>query len=160
SLRGTIGNSRQLFYADTGGFDTHNNQPGVMSRLLGDIAQSVAAFRDALISLGAWNDVTVFTMSDFGRTLTDNGDGTDHGWGSHQFVFGGAVRGGRVYGELPELDPASERFTRSRARLIPSVSVDQYAATLGRWFGLDRTELGRVLPNLDRFDTTDLGFMA
>ncbi|MEM7729841.1 MAG: DUF1501 domain-containing protein [Pseudomonadota bacterium] len=160
SLRGVIGNSRQIFYADTGGFDTHNNQPGSMARLLGDIARSAAAFRDAMIAMGVWNDVTLFTMSDFGRTLTDNGDGTDHGWGSHQFVMGGAVRGGRVYGDLPELEPDSERFTRSRARLIPSVSVDQYAATLGSWIGLDRTEIGRVLPNLSRFDTPDLGFMA
>ncbi len=160
NLRGAIGNSRQLFYADTGGFDTHDNQATRMSGLMGDVAQSIAALRDALIGMGVWNDVTIFTMSDFGRTLTDNGDGTDHGWGSHQFVFGGSVRGGQIYGELPELDPASERFTRSRARLIPSVSVDQYAATLGTWMGLDRTEIGRVLPNLGRFATDDLGFMV
>ncbi|WP_298918254.1 DUF1501 domain-containing protein [uncultured Algimonas sp.] len=160
NLRGTIGNSRQLFYADTGGFDTHNNQAASMAGLLGDVAQALAAFRDALVAMGVWNDVTVFTMSDFGRTLTDNGDGTDHGWGSHQFVLGGAVQGGRFYGDLPELDPDSERFTKSRARLIPSVSVDQYAATLGGWFGLDSSEIARVLPNLTRFDTPDLGFMS
>ena len=160
NIRGTIGNSRQLFYADTGGFDTHNNQGNSMANLLGDVAQSMAAFRDALISMGVWNDVTTFTMSDFGRTLTDNGDGTDHGWGSHQFVMGGAVAGGQIYGALPELDPTSERFTRSRARLIPSVAVDQYAATLGRWFGLDGTEVRRVLPNLNRFDSSSMNFIS
>ncbi|MEL6687617.1 MAG: DUF1501 domain-containing protein [Pseudomonadota bacterium] len=160
NIRGVIGNSRQLFYADTGGFDTHNNQGLSMANLLGDIAQSMAAFRNALISMGVWDDVTTFTMSDFGRTLTDNGDGTDHGWGSHQFVMGGAVQGGQIYGDLPEMDPTSERFTESRARLIPSVAVDQYAASLGRWFGLDNTQLGRVLPNLNRFDGSTMNFMT
>ena len=127
---------------------------------LSEIADAVLAFRNAMLELGLWNDVCLFTMSDFGRTLTDNGDGTDHGWGSHQFVFGGQVQGGQIYGEMPELDPESERFTRSRARLIPSVSVDQYAATLGSWFGLDSAEIDRVLPNLGRFSTRNLGFMA
>lgn len=160
NIRGVIGNNRQIFYADTGGFDTHNNQGSSMANLLGDVAQSMAAFREALIAMGVWESVTTFTMSDFGRTLTDNGDGTDHGWGSHQFVIGGAVQGGQIYGAMPELDPASERFTRSRARLIPSVAVDQYAATLGRWFGLDSGEIGRVLPNLNRFDPATMNFMT
>lgn len=160
NLRGTIGNSRQIFYTDTGGFDSHNNQPSTMPGRLTEVAQAISAFRDAMIALGIWDQVTVFTMSDFGRTLTDNGDGTDHGWGSHQFVFGGQVQGGRIYGDLPELDPSSERFTQSRARLIPSISVDQYAATLGAWFGLDSGEIDRVLPNLGRFASRDMGFMA
>ncbi|MEM9600663.1 MAG: DUF1501 domain-containing protein [Pseudomonadota bacterium] len=160
NLRGVIGTTRQVFYADTGGFDTHNNQPGSMTGRLSEVADAIGAFRDAMIEMGVWNDVTLFTMSDFGRTLTDNGDGTDHGWGSHQFVFGGSVQGQRIYGDMPELDPDSERFTRTRARLIPSVSVDQYAATLGAWFGLDSSEIDRVLPNLNRFATRDLGFMS
>lgn len=160
NLRGVIGNSRQLFYADTGGFDTHNNQSASMGSRLSEVSGAIDAFRNAMIEMGVWNDVTVFTMSDFGRTLRDNGDGTDHGWGSHQFVFGGSVQGGQIYGDMPELDPDSERFTRRRARLIPSVSVDQYAATLGGWFGLEATEIDRVLPNLNRFDGRDLGFMS
>lgn len=159
-LRDTLGNSRQIFYASTGGFDTHNNQSSAMPGRLAEVADAIYAFRDAMVELGVWDQVTLFTMSDFGRTLTDNGDGTDHGWGSHQFVFGGQVQGGRIYGEMPELDPTNERFTRSRARLIPSASVDQYAATLGGWFGLDGGEIDRVLPNLNRFDSRDLGFMA
>lgn len=160
NLRGVIGNNRQIFYTDTGGFDSHNNQPSTMPGRLTEVAQAIGAFRAAMISMGVWDQVTLFTMSDFGRTLTDNGDGTDHGWGSHQFVFGGQVQGGRIFGELPELDPDSERFTQSRARLIPSVSVDQYAATLGAWFGLDSGEIDKVLPNLDRFSSRDLGFMS
>lgn len=160
NLRGVLGINRQIFYTDTGGFDTHNNQSGSMPGRLSEVADAISAFRDAMIEMGVWNDVTLFTMSDFGRTLTDNGDGTDHGWGSHQFVFGGSVQGQRIYGDMPELDPDSERFTRSRARMIPSISVDQYAATLGGWFGLDRDEIDRVLPNLDRFATRDLGFMS
>lgn len=159
-LRNVIGNSRQIFYTDTGGFDTHNNQPASLPGRMAEVSQAILAFRTAMVELGVWNDVCLFTMSDFGRTLTDNGDGTDHGWGSHQFVFGGSVQGQRIYGDMPELDPASERFTRTRARLIPSVSVDQYAATLGDWFGLDGSEIDRVLPNLNRFGTRNLGFMG
>lgn len=160
NLRNVIGNNRQIFYADTGGFDTHNNQPGSMPGRLSEVADAIGAFREAMLEMGIWNNVTVFTMSDFGRTLTDNGDGTDHGWASHQFVFGGSVQGNQIYGDMPELDPDSERFTQTRARLIPSVSVDQYAATLGSWFGLDSSEIDRVLPNLNRFNGRDLGFMS
>ncbi|MEL7231204.1 MAG: DUF1501 domain-containing protein, partial [Pseudomonadota bacterium] len=113
-----------------------------------------------MIETGAWDDVVVFTMSDFGRTLADNGDGTDHGWGSHQFVFGGSVVGNRIYGDLPILDPDASNFTKSRARLIPSIAVEQYAATLGSWFGLDAGAIDQVLPNLGRFDARDLGFLG
>ncbi|MGJ8560901.1 MAG: DUF1501 domain-containing protein [Litorimonas sp.] len=160
NLRGVIGNSRQIFYADVGGFDTHNNQSDSIGGRLTEVSGAVDAFRNAMIEMGVWDDVTVFTMSDFGRTLRDNGDGTDHGWGSHQFVFGGSVQGGQIYGDMPELDPDNEQFTSRRARLIPSVSVDQYAATLGGWFELESTEIDRVLPNLNRFDGRDLGFMS
>jgi uncharacterized protein (DUF1501 family) len=159
-IRGTIGNTRQIFYTDVGGFDSHDNQPTSMPGRLSEVFDAIAAFRNAMVELGVWDDVALFTMSDFGRTLTDNGDGTDHGWGSHQFVFGGQVQGGNIYGDMPEMDPASDRFTASRARLIPSVSVDQYAATLGAWFGLDNGEVDSVFPNLNRFNSRDLGFMA
>lgn len=159
-IRGTIGNTRQVFYTDVGGFDSHDNQPNSMPGRLSEVFDAISAFRNAMVELGVWDDVALFTMSDFGRTLTDNGDGTDHGWGSHQFVFGGQVQGGNIYGDMPEMDPASDRFTASRARLIPSVSVDQYAATLGAWFGLDNGEVDSVFPNLNRFNSRDLGFMA
>ena len=159
-IRSAIGNSRQVFYADIGGFDTHDSQGREIVGPLSQAAEAVKAFRAAMIKTGAWDQVTLFTMSDFGRTLTENGDGTDHGWGSHHFVFGGSVAGGRIYGEMPELDPGMQHFTKDRARLIPHVAVEQYAATLGGWFGLDGDEIARVLPNLDRFDGADLGFMA
>ncbi|MEL7374501.1 MAG: DUF1501 domain-containing protein, partial [Pseudomonadota bacterium] len=111
------------------------------------------------VELGAWQDVTVFTAADFGRTLNDNGDGTDHGWGGHHFVAGGSVRGRRVYGGFPDSDVASPNYTDSRGRLIPSVSVEQYASTLGAWFGLTQAERRAALPNLVNFSDEDLGFM-
>ncbi len=158
--RGAIGNTRQVFYVDQGGFDTHDQQGTKIGGPLSQVFDAIAAFRDAMIATGAWDDVCLFTMSDFGRTMTDNGDGTDHGWGNHHFVFGGSVAGGRIYGQMPELDANSPRFTEQRARLIPTISVEQYAATIGSWFGLDNTEIDRVLPNLSRFDGRDLGFMG
>lgn len=156
-IQSTFGNPRQIFYATMGGFDTHDSQSTNLPSLMSQLAEGVAAFRAAMREAGQWDDVAVFTMSDFGRTLTDNGNGTDHGWGSHHFVFGGSVQGNNIYGGMPELTPGSERFTQSRARLIPDVSVEQYAATLGRWFGLDEQELDSVLPNLGRFESRDLG---
>ena len=159
-IRGAIGNSRQIFYADRGGFDTHDGQAGDITGGLKDVFDAVAAFRLAMIETGAWDDVVVFTMSDFGRTLTENGDGTDHGWGSHHFAFGGAVAGGAIYGDMPILDPDMDHFTARRARLIPSTSVEQYAATLGRWFGLDGAAIDTALPNLSRFGSRDLGFLG
>ena len=159
-IRGAVGNSRQVFYVDQGGFDTHDEQGQSIGGPLGQTFDAIAAFRDAMIATNAWDDVCLFTMSDFGRTLTDNGDGTDHGWGSHHFVFGGSVAGGRIYGQMPELEADSARYTAQRARLIPTTSVDQYAATIGSWFGLDSREIDRVLPNLSRFDGRDLGFMG
>ncbi len=158
--RSAIGNSRQIFYVDQGGFDTHDEQGQNIGGPLSQVFDAIAAFRDAMIATGAWDDVCLFTMSDFGRTLTDNGDGTDHGWGNHHFVFGGSVAGGRIYGQMPELDIDSARYTEDRSRLIPTTSVEQYAATIGSWFGLDNSEIDRVLPNLSRFDGRDLGFMG
>lgn len=157
-IRDQLNVRRQIFFCSIGGFDTHSGQTGRMDGLHAEIANSMKAFRDAMIEFNAWNDVTVFTASDFGRTLTDNGDGTDHGWGGHHFVAGGEVVGGQIYGEIPSADTEGPRYTRSRGRLIPSVSVEQYAATLGAWFGLDGDELGAALPNLRNFDRA-VGFI-
>jgi uncharacterized protein (DUF1501 family) len=115
--------SRQVFYASTGGFDTHSGQASSLPNRQGDISASFDAFRRAMVEIGAWNDVILFTMSDFGRTLADNGDGTDHGWGGHHFAIGGDVVGGRIYGTLPQPIAGSEEHTNRRARMIPSVSV-------------------------------------
>ena len=114
------------------------------------------------------NNVTTFTASDFGRTFTSNGDGTDHGWGSHHFIMGGAVRGGDVYGQIPVLgakNRTNNNFDSSpdqvgNGALLPTTSVDQYGATLARWFGLSETQLLDVFPNLKNFGSRNLGFMA
>ncbi len=105
------------------------------------------------------DQVTTFTASDFGRTYSSNGDGSDHGWGGHHFVLGGAVRGGRIYGEMPVLAIEGPDDTED-GRWIPSTSVDEYAATLARWFGVAESDMGVVLPNLGRFRSRDLGFMG
>jgi len=163
SIRNTAqltGTNRQIFFVGIGGFDSHSNQANSLPGRHSEIAGAVSAFRDSMVELGAWNDVTLFTASDFGRTLNDNGDGTDHGWAGHHFVAGGSVQGQQIFGNLPSSNPNSTEYTASRGRLIPTVSVEQYAATLGRWFGLDDAELDGALPNLSNFNNRDLGFMA
>ena len=105
------------------------------------------------------NNVTTFTASDFGRTLASNGDGSDHGWGSHHLVVGGAVNGGRYFGTAPAISLQTADQV-GNGRLLPSTSVDQYMGTLGRWFGVSNSELGMIAPNIERFQTPDLGFMG
>ncbi|MEM1088065.1 MAG: DUF1501 domain-containing protein [Pseudomonadota bacterium] len=151
--------NRQIFYATMGGYDTHSNQAAELSLNHVELAEAMAAFRSALIEINRWNQTVLFTASDFGRTTIDNGDGTDHGWGGHQFVMGGAVRGKRVYGALPGPETGMDTYTETRGRLIPAYSVEQYAATLGRWWGLSSSEMFTALPNLANFNDTDLGFM-
>lgn len=152
--------SRQIFFVSTGGYDTHNNQANQIGNLHNTLATGMAAFKSAMQEINRWNEVAMFTASDFGRTQIDNGDGTDHGWGGHQFVAGGAVRGGELYGRFPVTDPDANDYTESRGRVIPQVSVEQYASTLGQWFGLNSGEINSVLPNLSNFNSSNLGFMA
>lgn len=152
--------SRQMFYVSTGGYDTHSNQANSIGARHAELAGAIASFRDAMIEIGEWDNVVVFTASDFGRTVIDNGNGTDHGWGGHHFVAGGSVQGKRLYGDVPFADVGSESYTRSRGRLIPGTSVEQYAATMGSWFGLNSAELRTALPNLNNFNSSDLGFMG
>jgi uncharacterized protein (DUF1501 family) len=156
---------RQIFFVRIGGFDLHDNQvvigntvSGAHTNLLRDISQSLNAFYNALTQLGAQDQVTTFTASDFGRTYNTNGDGSDHGWGSHHFILGGAVKGGDIYGRMPEFAINGPDDT-GRGRWIPSTSVDQYAATLAKWFGVSPTNIPVILPNIGRFATPDLGFM-
>lgn len=158
AVRDNIGAKRQIFFVGIPGFDTHANQAIAMPAIHKHINDAVVAFRNAMIELNAWDKVTLFTASDFGRTLTSNSTGTDHGWGAHHFIMGGGVKGGRIYGSMPTLDTSSESYTDRRGRLIPTVSVEQYASTLGKWFGLDHTELSSTLPNLANFNSSDLGF--
>lgn len=150
SLRNVLGASRQVFFVGLGGFDTHSAQARELINRQTALAAGIAAFTTAMSEIGAENDVTVFTASDFGRTLTINGDGTDHGWGSHHFIIGGAVNGRQIYGDMPDYG-FEHGQDAGNGRLIPTTSVEQYAATLGRWFGLSEAELAVALPGLGNF---------
>jgi uncharacterized protein (DUF1501 family) len=155
-----VGHKRQVFFASLGGFDTHQGQmkPGSHARLLGQVAEAMLAFRDAMVEIGAHREVTSFSMSDFGRTLNSNGNGTDHGWGGVQWIMGagaqsgGTLRGGRVIGQYPvlELDGAT---AVGRGRQIPTLSVSQFGATLSRWAGASATDIAAIFPGLEKFDT-------
>jgi len=155
----TLGQQRQVFYVGMGGFDTHDVQATSHPALLRVLSEALAAFQLDLDTAGIDEQVTTFTMSDFGRTLTSNGDGTDHGWGGHQIIMGGAVNGGNIYGTMPEDLSLNSADDLGDGRMLPTTSVDQYAATLSRWFGLSENEINAVLPNLSRFNNHDIGFM-
>jgi uncharacterized protein (DUF1501 family) len=159
---------RQVFLVGLGGFDTHDAQNRAHAALYARLAHGLRYFDTALGAMGLQDKVTTFTASDFGRSFTSNGDGTDHGWGAHHLVMGGAVKGGDLYGTFPVLgarNPSTNYFDGSpdqigNGALIPSSSVDQYGATLARWFGLSASEALTVFPNLHNFGVQDLGFMA
>ena len=158
SIAPRFGLKRQVFFARLGGWDLHDTQLDAHATLLSDLSISMRAFYDATVELNCANQVTSFTASDFGRTFNTNGDGSDHGWGSHHFMMGGAVRGGDLYGTMPTLEINGPDDT-GRGRWIPTTSVDEYSATLARWFGVSATDLPLVLPNIGRFARPDLGFM-
>jgi len=159
AARGTLRQRRQVFFCSLGGFDTHDAQMADQPQLLAGVSRALAAFDAATRELGLDDAVTTFVTSEFGRSLTSNGDGSDHSWGNHLFVLGGAVRGGRIYGALPDLAAGSDDFTWD-GHLIPRIAVDQYGATLARWFGVDDdAALDAVFPNLAAFADRDLGFM-
>jgi uncharacterized protein (DUF1501 family) len=157
-VREQLGLKRQVFFARLGGWDLHDSQVGAHEELLSELSDAMKAFHDATVELQVPNDVTTFTASDFGRTLVTNGDGSDHGWGSHHFVMGGAVRGGEFYGNMPDLSVGGPDDTNN-GRWIPTVSVDEYNATLAKWFGVSDSDLPVILPNIGRFAQPDLGFM-
>ena len=159
AVREQLGMSRQVFFVATGGFDTHDDQLQNQPGLLGDVSASLAAFHAATVELGVASQVTTFTQSDFGRTLTSNGDGSDHAWGGVQLVVGDAVRGRTVYGRYPLLQLGGAEDVGG-GRFIPDVSSDQYAATLARWFGVADSRLPEIAPSLPNFDQQDLGFMV
>jgi uncharacterized protein (DUF1501 family) len=158
--RAGLGVTRQIFYVQLGSFDTHNNQAQLHANLLTQLGQAFEYFDAQMTSFGLGNQVTSFTASDFGRTLTSNSNGTDHGWGSHHFVLGGAVQGGDMYGQYPVIG-ADQANDVGAGRLIPTTSVDQYAGTLARWFGLSDSQIRQVLPNFANFGSSPyLGFMG
>ncbi len=162
--------NRQIFFCSVGGYDTHTSQVSVNGtdaptdargahyKLLDEVSACMFAFTRAMEQLGISDKVTAFTASDFARTLPTNSQGSDHGWGGHHIIAGGAVKGGAVYGKLPTFAINGPDDT-GLGRWIPTLAVDQYSATLAKWFGLDNNDLTNVFPNLGRFDTSDLGFM-
>jgi uncharacterized protein (DUF1501 family) len=182
---------RQIFFCSAGGYDTHTNetgsdpanpgggaaQSGSQGGLLTQLSQAMRAFYDEMVAQGLSNNVTTFTLSDFGRTLQPSGTGagtvgTDHAWGSHAFIMGGAVQGGQFYGSkrpdntglpygYPELRLAGpDDTTSNRGQWIPTTAIDQYAATLANWYGLDPLDMPLVFPNLFKFATPNLGFLG
>jgi len=161
AVRSNLGQTtgRQVFFVRLGGWDTHDTQLEDHPKQLAHLDSALYAFQQAMIELNEQNSVTAFTATEFGRSLTPNGTGTDHGWGGHNLVMGGAIRGGDVYGLMPQVSRDSSD-TVANNRIIPTTSVDQYSATLARWFGLTEAELGGVFPNLSNFATTDLGFLG
>jgi uncharacterized protein (DUF1501 family) len=181
AARGPLNTKRQVFMVSLGGFDSHDNLITDHARNMDRVSSAMKAFHDAMTNLGVADKVTAFTATDFGRTLSSNGDGSDHGWGSHQFIVGGAVNGGKFYGYAPPVSVSdtsapTDQWHVRQGRLLPSTGVDQYAATLAKWFGVSDLELigtagqnytDAILPSLHNFGGTangvnyarDLGFM-
>jgi uncharacterized protein (DUF1501 family) len=159
AARQTLGMKRQVYFVNLGGFDTHQNQLVAHTALLNKLDQALGYFDTMLSNLGVSQQVTTFTGSDFGRSFTSNGDGSDHGWGGHHLVMGGAVQGGDIHGRFPTLGVKNKRDNEfdsspdqvTNGVLIPSVSVSQYGATLGKWFGLSDAQLADVFPDLRNF---------
>jgi uncharacterized protein (DUF1501 family) len=158
--RSTLGASRQVFLATLGSFDTHTNQLNQQQALFAQLDPALTAFHGAMADIGAGSSVTTFTLSDFSRNFLPNtGGGTDHAWGSHPLVIGDAVNGGQVYGTMPTLELSGPDDASDLGRWIPTIAVDQFAATLATWFGASATQLAAVLPNLSAFSPTTLGFI-
>ena len=154
---------RQVFFCRFGGFDTHAGQLPAHVSLFTELSNALSAFYAATVEMGTADSVVAFTNSDFGRTFKPTEDGTDHAWGAIQFVVGGAVNGGDFYGRWPTLaiggPDDTTTSTTDFGRFIPTTSVDQYAATLARWFGLPAADQTLVFPNIGRFATANLGFL-
>jgi len=175
-IKDTLGMKRQIFFCSIGGFDTHTNETsadptvpngsGAQGNLLTQFSQAARAFYDEMGAQGNSNSVTLFTISDFGRTFQPSGSGaaavgSDHAWGSHAFIMGGSVLGGTFYGTYPTLDVNGPNDDGGkRGRWIPTTSIDQYGATLAAWYGLPANLLTTVFPNLSKFPTQNLGFLG
>jgi uncharacterized protein (DUF1501 family) len=167
--RVSLGQRRQIFFVSIGGFDTHSGQgqfqppagaiTGVAS-LYQQIGQAMSAFYQSTVNMGVANDVTTFMLSDFNRTFKPNGAGTDHAWGGHYLVMGGGVQGGRFYGQYPTLALGGPDDADSLGRWVPTTSIEQYGATLARWFGVPDVDIAQVFPGVNRFATSNLGFMT
>ncbi|MEI9905470.1 MAG: DUF1501 domain-containing protein [Asticcacaulis sp.] len=161
----SLGLKRQVFFVSMGGFDTHTFQNAGQPGLLNDLANGLRHLDAALGNINGINmrnAVTAFTASDFSRTYSTNGDGTDHAWGGHQLIYGGAVKGGDMYGQFPTVGIDKGSFHNPNIAdnvMIPTTAVDQYAATMGRWFGVSDSDLHTIFPNLHNFSTPYLNFL-
>jgi uncharacterized protein (DUF1501 family) len=158
AARQALGVKRQVFFVAVGGYDNHDNLIVDHDKLMTDLDFAMDAFYRATVEMGVADKVTTFTASDFGRTLSSNGDGSDHGWGSHQFVLGGGVSGGRYYGTAPQISVSSPDQV-GQGRSIPTMSVDEYGATLTRWFGAEAGDMRTLFPNIGNFANPNIGFM-
>ena len=167
--RTTLGLRRQLLFCQMGGYDTHSNSLADHGSLMTQLSSAIKAFNDAMIELGVNNQVTLFTQSDFGRTLFPNGSGTDHGWGGHAFVIGGAVNGGAFYNKATPTSAPTNTFPDvsidgpydgGQGRLVPTTSADEYSATLAKWYGLPDVARSVVIPNIAAFSHPNLGFLT
>jgi uncharacterized protein (DUF1501 family) len=156
-----LGVKREIFFVNLGGFDTHDDQINKQAKLLNELSKSIQYFYNNLQQLHLENNVVSFTASDFGRTLSSNGDGTDHGWGSHHLIISSAVnmQGQKMYGKWPSLD-INGNDDNGLGRLIPTTSVEQYLATLATWMGISTNQLSDIFPNLHNFDNQDLGIFS
>ena len=160
-IRDGLGMRRQIFFASLGGFDTHTLEIETHKTLYPQLSQALAAFNSATQELGVQNNVTTFTESDFSRTFQPTtGDGSDHAWGSHHLVMGGAVLGGDIYGAFPAFQLGGPDDTDTRGRWIPSTAIDQYGATLCSWFGISDSDLNTVFPNFVNFGSQKLSFLG
>ena len=159
--RSQIGDARQIFFVNIGGFDSHQMQLSTQSLMLQLVSQNINTFWTAMGELGMQKSVTLFTASDFGRTLGSNGSGTDHAWGSHHMIIGGAVQGGKYYGKMPSLKiGGADDLGPNSGQVVPTTSTDQYAATLAQWFGVPAADLPTLFPNLSNFSAPTLGFLG
>jgi uncharacterized protein (DUF1501 family) len=152
--RQILGHTRDIFFVSQGGYDTHNNQLASQATLLREVSTALNAFYQATVQLGVSNQVTAFTLSDFGRTFkpaAGTPPGSDHAWGNHQIVVGGAVNGGRIHGTFPSLVLAGPDDATSEGRWIPTTSIEQYGGALATWFGVSSADMATVFPNRGRF---------
>ena len=160
AAQSALGVKRQIFFCAYGGFDTHADQLPQQVQLLSDVSKSMSAFYQATQELGVANSVTTFTLSEFARTLEPSSNGgSDHAWGSHQLVLGGAVKGNQIYGTFPTLALGGPDDADQNGRWIPTTALDQYAATLATWFGVSATNLPAIFQNLPNFQNNNLGFI-
>src|SRR5581483_1074711 len=159
--RAALGVKRQFFFVSMGGFDNHTQLLSNQNTLYGQLAPAAKAFYDYTVAAGLASNVTTFTSSDFARTFIGNSNaGTDHAWGGHHLVLGGAVRGGDIYGTFPQLVVKGPDDAGTNGSWIPTIAVDQIGSTLAKWFGVAASDMAYLFPNIGRFATSDLGFIA